>query len=103
MQVDLLAHERVVETIEGLVGAGLAPPGELVARWQVSRGRVQRDFGMVGKVAGQCAAFRSLYGARKVVDGLECCSSWTSLRTADPETAGVLVAELGITREVGAA
>lgn len=103
VRVDLLAHERVVEAVEGCVEAGGEVGEEVLGRWGESRGRVQRGFGVVGRVAGWCGRYRSLEGARKLVGVLECCSSWTGLREADAETAGVLLGELGVTSEVGEA
>lgn len=106
IRVDLFAHEEIVDAIQDAVSTSsgaASPSAELLARWQQSRGRVQRDFAMVAAMARQHCFTRSLLYARRLCEVLEVCSSWTSLRTADAETAGVLVGELGISQAIGQA
>lgn len=103
VRLDLLAHERMVEAVEAAVEASGAPSPELLLGWQVSRVRVQRDFVTIANMVKQHTDTRSLLYARRLFEMLEVCSSWTTLRGADPQTAAVLIAELGITDETGRA
>lgn len=99
LRLDLLVHQRIVEAALAAEGN---PDATVLQDYEVSRERVQQVFVVVSAIAKQNVFNRSLLYVRRLFEMLEVCSTWTSLRTADHDTAAELVAELGITDESGA-
>lgn len=78
------------------------PDPAVLQSYEVSRERVQQVFVAVTAIAKQNVFNRSLLYVRRLFEMLEVCSTWTSLRTADQETAAELIGELGITGDSAA-
>jgi len=99
LRLDLLIHQRIVETA---LASEEEPDLAVLQSYEVSRERVQRVFVAVTAIAKQNVFNRSLLYVRRLFEMLEVCSTWTSLRTADQETAAELIGELGVTGESAA-
>ncbi|GAA5888110.1 hypothetical protein JCM6882_000283 [Rhodosporidiobolus microsporus] len=78
-----------------------SPPPALLQAYAVSRQRVHRAFGLAAEMARHAIDTSSLVNARRLAETLEVCSSWTSMRNADPAMAAELCGELGIGAEMG--
>ncbi|KAL8286609.1 hypothetical protein RQP46_004137 [Phenoliferia psychrophenolica] len=92
--LDLLIHEHILDALQS---AGPSNPS-LITAYETSIQRVKHDFQIIAKIAQHDAATRSLLFVRRLFEMMEVCSTWTSLRSnkTSPETASLLVAELGI-------
>ncbi|GAA5868501.1 hypothetical protein JCM8547_006292 [Rhodosporidiobolus lusitaniae] len=81
------------------------PPGvpnpALLQAYLHSRQRIQRGFMLAAELARHAIETSSIVYAREICSALECCSSWTSMRNAEPGMAAELCGELGITVEMG--
>lgn len=99
LRLDLLIHQRIVEAA---LASEEEPDPAVLRSYEVSRERVQRVFVAVTAIAKQNVFYRSLLYVRRLFEMLEVCSTWTSLRTADQETAAELIGELGITGDSAA-
>lgn len=93
LRLDLLLHQRVIEAALAAEGS---PEAAVLQNYQVSRQRVQRVFKDVTDLAKHAVFHCSLIQIRRLFKMLEVCSTWTSLRTADRDSAAELVAELGL-------
>ncbi|GAA5859188.1 hypothetical protein JCM1840_003792 [Sporobolomyces johnsonii] len=105
LKLDLLIHQLVVEAAlhaSASAGAGgpLPPPG-LIQNCESSQARVKQSLKLVVELAKHAVTTNCLLRAREVFEALEVCSTWTSLRGADPTTAAELVSELGISMDMG--
>lgn len=99
LRLDLLAHQRI---LDAALEANGSPAPDLLHNYEVSRGRVQRDFVTIAGIARQNVYNRSLLYVRRLFEMLEICSTWTSLRLGESaQTAAELIEELGISRENG--
>ncbi|GAA5996292.1 uncharacterized protein JCM10292_007514 [Rhodotorula paludigena] len=99
LRLDLLIHQRIIESF--LSPANPALPQPSLAAYETSSLRVQRCFAIVASMAQHATNTACFGSARRLVETLEVCTSWTSLRNADPITAIELIKELGITLETG--
>ncbi|BGP13942.1 hypothetical protein JCM10213v2_001880 [Rhodosporidiobolus nylandii] len=115
IRLDLLAGQRVIECslasqvppaskdaqAAGAANPPPAPSPSLLMAYETSRQRVQRAFVLAAELARHAVETSCLDFAKRLYETLEVCSSWTSMRNAEPVMAAELCRELGIGAEMG--
>ncbi|GAA5987168.1 hypothetical protein JCM11641_002153 [Rhodosporidiobolus odoratus] len=114
LRLDLLAHQRVIECFlasqSPIAGTGNCNPPSTVPQppspallqaFTTSRRRVQQAFVLAVALARHATETSCLEFAKRLVDVLEVCTSWTSLRNAESRMAAELCRELGIGVDAG--
>ncbi|KAM0792270.1 hypothetical protein ACM66B_004962 [Microbotryomycetes sp. NB124-2] len=109
LQLDLVLHQTIVEAaMQTATAAGGDGHGEgehqiseiVFQSYETSSSRTRKTFASCVALMSQHVDNRSLQMARKLLDVMEVCSTWSSLRMkADQESAVQCVIELGLSEQ----
>ncbi|KAK4053780.1 hypothetical protein OIV83_001436 [Microbotryomycetes sp. JL201] len=97
LQLDLVLHQTIVEA--AMTSDDSDVPDTVIQAYETSRTRTQKTFAICVNLAKQHVDHRSLILVKKLLDVMEVCTLWSSLRTADQESAEQCVVELGLSRQ----
>ncbi|SCV69486.1 BQ2448_2506 [Microbotryum intermedium] len=95
MRLDLLIHQRIVDA----AAKDSAPIA--LQLYTTSCARVQGLFKLVVIMAKDITRTSALVQARRLFEVLEYCLTWSSIRSSRPPAVAELIAELGITKDMG--
>ncbi|KDE04786.1 hypothetical protein MVLG_04750 [Microbotryum lychnidis-dioicae p1A1 Lamole] len=94
-RLDLLVHQRIVDA------AAKDPAPIALQLYATSCARVQALFKLVVVMAKEITRTSALIQARRLFEVLECCLTWSSMRSSRPPEVADLITELGITKDMG--